>query len=104
MGVKPPGLPEIRQDLLQRADRKALFLVHAAKGAGVVAAPVSHLNDEAPCLGRGAVYASVVVHFKIFSNAASFSEVHSTSMAASSSESGGRDGAMRMLLSSGSFP
>ncbi len=102
--IELPGLTEIRQDFLQRADGKPLLLVHTAKGAGIMAAPVGHLNDQAPGLGGRAVYAANISHFRIFSSADSFRQVQRTSAAVSSSSSGGRDGAMRILLSWGSFP
>ena len=103
-GVGPPGQAEVLQHLLQRPDGEPLLLVHAAEGAGVVAAPVGHLDDEAVCLGGGAVDAAVVSHTPSFSRAAIFRHTHSTAMACSSSSTGGRDGAMRMLESWGSLP
>ena len=44
------------------------------------------------------------VYTPSFSSAASFRQVQNTAMACSSSATGGRDGAMRMLLSWGSLP
>ena len=43
-------------------------------------------------------------HTPSFSRAASFRQVQNTAMACSSSATGGREGAMRMLLSWGSLP
>ena len=95
---------EILQDLLQRTEAEALFLIHAAEGAGIVAAAVSHLHDEAVCLGGRAKYFSEISHTPSFSSAAIFRQTQNTATACSSSSTGGREGAMRMLESRGSLP
>jgi len=50
------------------------------------------------------LYAAVQDHCNFCSSAASFRQVQNTSIAASNSATGGRLGAMRMLLSCGSLP
>ena len=104
MAVHLPGHVEILQDFLQGPQGEALFLVHAAKGAGIVAASVGHLDNETVRLRGRTVNAAVISHTPSFSSAAIFRHTHSTSMAFSSSSTGGREGAMRRLLSWGSLP
>ena len=102
--VALPGHLEILQNLMQRPQGKALFLVHAAKGTGIVAAPVGHLHDEAVRLGGRTVDHALVSHTPSFSNADIFTQVQKTAMAFSTSSTGGKEGAIRMLLSLGSMP
>ncbi|SCJ51696.1 Uncharacterised protein [uncultured Blautia sp.] len=102
--VHAPGDAEVLQHLLQGTNGEVLLLIHAAEGAGVVAAPVGHLDDEAVRLRGRTVNASLVSHTPSFSRAAIFRQTHSTAMACSSSSTGGREGAMRILLSWGSLP
>ena len=56
--------------------------------------------------GDGFMWAAggFAAHTPSFSRAASFRQVQNTAMACSSSATGGREGAMRMLLSWGSLP
>ena len=90
--------------LVQRPQSEAFFLVHTAKGAGVVAASVGHLNDETVSLGRRPVDHALISHTPSFSRAAIRTQVQNTVMAFSTSSTGGKEGAIRMLLSLGSMP
>ena len=95
---------EVLQNLLHGAEGKPLLLEHIAERTGVIAAAVSHLHNEAVGLRRGTEYSAVISHTPNTSKAAIFRQTHSTAMACSSSSTGGREGAMRMLLSCGSLP
>ena len=89
---------------MQRPQGETLLLVHAAEGTGIVAASVGHLHDEAVRLGGRTVDHALVSHTPSFSNADIFTQVQKTAMAFSTSSTGGKEGAIRMLLSLGSMP
>ena len=78
IAVVLPGQVEVLQHLGQGAEGEALLLIHAAEGAGIVAAAVGHLDDEAVGLRGGAVNAAVISHFRYSSNAESFRQAQST--------------------------
>ncbi len=102
--VLPARHLEILQNLVQRPQGKALFLVHTAKGAGIMAAPVSHLDDETVGLRGRPVDHALVSHKPSFSSADIRTQVQNTVIAFSTSSTGGKEGAIRMLLSLGSMP
>ena len=98
------GHLEILQNFVQRPQGEVLLLVHAAEGAGIVAASVGHLDDETVGLGGRPVDHALVSHKPSFSSAAIRTQVQNTVMAFSTSSTGGKEGAIRMLLSLGSMP
>jgi len=62
IAVDLSGGAEVLQHLLQGPDGKALFLVHAAKGAGVVAASIGDLDNETAGLRGGAIDTPDITH------------------------------------------
>ena len=102
--VLPARHLKILQHLVQRPQGKALFLVHTAKGAGIMAAPVSHLNDQTVGLGGRPVNHALISHRPSFSSADILTQVQNTVIAFSTSSTGGKEGAIRILLSLGSMP